>query len=70
MNTLLGLAEAWFAGLEIKTIARPTCLMVNKADVEKFGTHGDVLAELRTGIGSTKVFWSNKDDNYLYLESF
>lgn len=70
MNTLLNAAEKWFSEIGIATIARPTCLMVNRNDLTEFGTSGEMLAELRSGINSTKVYWSTQDDDYFYLESF
>ena len=77
-NTSLIAAEKWLTEMGIQTIARPTGLMVNRTDMMNVagsdGTdetliHADVLSALKSAV-STKLFWSSKDDNYLYLDSF
>jgi len=66
-------AEKWFNELEIRTIARPTCLMVNRDDIDKlFGIgviYETVLTELKNGLGYTRYYWTNKDSEWLYLET-
>jgi hypothetical protein len=64
-------AEKWFAELSVKTIARPTCLMVNRADLEQFGSAAEVLVELRSFLGCNRVYWGEAgiDKDNLYLQS-
>jgi len=77
-NTSLIAAEKWLTEMGIQTIARPTCLMVNRTDMMNVGgsdgtdetlIHADVLSALKSAV-STKLFWSSKDDDYLYLDYF
>ena len=77
MNTSLNAAEKWLNEMGIKTIARPTCLMVNRNDMVNTIdgetpeiSYGLMLKELRVALNTTKIFWGGKDDDYLYLESF
>lgn len=72
MNDLLLIkAEKWFAELEIRTTARPTCLMVNEADLLQYGTPEVMLEDLRTVAGSRRLFWGERgiDKDNLYLHS-
>jgi len=70
-DLLLQKAEKWFAELSVKTVARPTCLMVNESDLSQFGTASEVLTELKTAVGSARLFWGERgtDREHLYLHS-
>jgi hypothetical protein len=71
MNTVLNACEKWLSEMNVKTIARPTCLMVSRDDVvNNLGDTDEVLKALREATSSSKLFWAGKDDDYLYLESF
>jgi len=71
-DILLQKAEKWFAELSVKTIARPTCLLVNKVDLEQFGTQTEVLDELRGFLNSKRLYWGEVgiDTENLYLLAF
>lgn len=70
-DLLLQKAEQWLAELAVKTIARPTCLMVNESDLTQYGTVSDMLIEIRTAVGSNRLFWGERgiDTEHLYLHS-
>jgi hypothetical protein len=68
MNELLNKAERWLAELGIRTIARPTCLMVNRDDVTTLGDSNELLKELRSALGTNKFYWASFDDNHYYLD--
>ncbi len=71
-DILLQKAEKWFAELSVKTIARPTCLLVSKIDLEQFGSSNEVLIELRGFVGSNRLYWGEVgiDKENLYLQAF
>ena len=69
-------AEKWFNELEIRTIARPTCLMVNRQDITSLcsaGTCEDgydaILKELKSALNSSRFYWTGRDDEWLYLDT-
>lgn len=70
-DLLLQKAEKWFAELSVKTIARPTCLMVNEADLIQFGTPAEVLTEIKSAVGSNRLYWGERgiDRENLYLHT-
>jgi hypothetical protein len=72
-NVQLDKAEKWFSELEIRTMAHPSCLWVNRDDIDKlFGIgviYDEVLKELKSALGYTRFFWSGKDGEWLYLET-
>lgn len=68
MNELLNKAERWLTELGIRTIARPTCLMVNRDDVTTLGDSNELLKELRLALGTNKFYWASFDDNHYYLD--
>lgn len=72
MNALLDKAEKWLTELGIRTQARPTCLMVNRDDVDALCGIGIVydgfLKEVRDALGTNKYYWSSKDREWLYLD--
>ena len=67
-------AEKWLSELGIKTIACPTCLMVSRDDIENLCGIGVIyqafLDEMKTALDAKRLYWSHKDDNWLYLSSF
>lgn len=71
MNTTLSAASIWLNELGIKNQLFPNCLKVDRTDIENLGESPDVLlGEMRKGVNHNKLFWANKDDNWLFLESF
>ena len=74
MNELLNKAEKWLNELGIKTIARPTCLMVSKDDVMNLcgvnQPYHTILAELRSALGTNKYTFYQEDKEWLYLAAF
>lgn len=77
MNIALQSAEKWLSDLGIKTIARPSCLYVNRNDmvtatsaITLLAAYDEILAELKTTLNTKKLFWAGGDNEYLYLESF
>jgi len=70
MNALLVNAEKWLTELGIRTIARPTCLMVNRDDVHLLcgDEANELLFQLREALGTNKYFWATHDDNHYYLD--
>lgn len=71
MNTILAASEIWLNELGIKTSLFPNCLKVCLADVVASGESIDkFIGALRTGVNSKKIFLSNQDGLWLYLESF
>jgi hypothetical protein len=72
MNALLDKAEKWLTELGIRVQARPTCLMVNRDDIDSLCGIGVVydefLKELREALGTNKYYWSAKDREWLYLD--
>jgi len=68
MNNLTFL-EKWCNDLSIKTIAKPTYLMIDRSQLtELVGNENDVLRELKSL--NTKLFISTFDDDWYYVESF
>jgi len=56
-----------------KTEAKSTALWVNRDDmVAVLGNenYDEILKALREAIGTTKIFWGGKNDDFLFLESF
>ena len=74
MNELLNKAEKWLNELGIKTITRPTCLMVSKDDVMNLcgvnQPYHTILAELRSALGTNKYTFYQEDKEWLYLDAF
>jgi hypothetical protein len=77
MNTSLSAAEKWFGELGIKTESHGHALLVSRNDMMEIAGQEDenadyayILKELRSALNSTKLFWSGKDDDWLYLETF
>ena len=69
MNGILNNLEKWLTELEVKNIARPTCLMVNKAQLMALvGSESEVVPTLKTI--NTKLFVSQQDNDWLYIDSF
>ena len=72
-NIQLQKAEKWFSELSVRTMTRPTCLMVNRDDIDKlFGIgiiYDEVLKELKEGVGYNRFCWINKDMEWLYLDT-
>ena len=72
-NNALERAQKWFHELEVQTIATPTCLMVNRNDIDNlFGVgviYDTVLMELKKGLDYSRYCWTYKDDNWLHLET-
>jgi hypothetical protein len=66
-NMLLLRAEKWLGELGIRTERADTVLKVNRDDAEAFMP---LIDELKIGLNSPRLFWSGKDDNWLYLESY
>ncbi len=73
MNEALNAAEKWLTELGIRTIARPTCLMVNRDDVDKLWGIGvvydTVLNDIREGVGNKRLCFYQKDREWLYMDS-
>jgi len=70
MNQSLVKAEKWFAEMSIRTQVRQTYLMVNRDDIDNLGNSNELLELVKTDTGCNKLFWSQTDDNWLYLDSF
>ena len=72
MNALLDKAEKWLSELGIRVQARPTCLMVNRDDVDALyapvAVYDEFLKEIREALGTNKFYWSSKDREWLYLD--
>jgi hypothetical protein len=73
-NILLDQSKKWLTELGIRTIEQQTCLLVNRDDIDNLCGIGVVyqsfLEELKTALNTKKLFWSYKDDTWLYLSSF
>jgi hypothetical protein len=69
MNGHLNSLEKWLTELDVKNVARPTCLMVNKAQLLALvGAEADVVPTLKSI--NTKLFISQQDNEWLYVDSF
>jgi len=75
MNALLDRAGTWLTELGIKTKtcpAHPTCLLVNRDDIDALCGAGTIyeefLKEIREAFGTNKFYWSSKDREWLYLD--
>jgi predicted neuraminidase len=66
---LLERAERWLNELGIQTERVDTVLKVNRDNAAGFGEPDELLAELKKGLGTPRLFWT-KDDNWLFLESY
>jgi len=69
-------AQKWFSELDIRTIATPTCLKVNRNDLLILDStqlpevaYDFMLKELKSALGYTRYYWADKDDEWLYLET-
>jgi len=73
MNEILkATAEKWLTELGIITLARPTCLLVDKKQVDDFCGGPVLLQELRFALNTNKLFFRDydHDNQWLYLDSF
>jgi hypothetical protein len=64
--------EKWLEGLGIPTQSSEPQLRVSR-DVMALpaeSLHDKLLKELRSGVGTNKVYWGGKDKNWLYLDCF
>jgi hypothetical protein len=67
---LLERAEKWLNELGFETEGASTALKVSRDSIENWPTDADsLLGELKKEFGP-RLFWSGKDDNWLYLESY
>ena len=72
-DPILIASEKWFAELQVETFARPTCLLVNRQQLENLGTAKEILDELRGVLNSKRVYWGLNgvlDEKWLYLQAF
>lgn len=76
-NIVLDQAKKWLGELGIRTESPGRfAVWVNRDDmVNLIGkgeaeSYAEVLSNLKSELNSSKLFWSGKDDNWLYLESF
>jgi len=76
-NLLLQQAEKWLNELNIRTIPCNNCLKVHRDDMAILGmdqlpevAYDFILQEIRIAIGSKKFYWGNKDNTWIYLETF
>jgi len=76
-NNLLKQAEKWLGELGIRTkIISPAILGVNRDDMVSLmpGTweeqYAEILKEMSGALGTKKLFFGGKDDEWIYLESF
>lgn len=76
-NTTLVAAEKWFNELGIETQLHPNCLMVKRLDLMAFDNaaskeeaENTFIIELRNSLKTSKLFWANRNETWVYLESF
>jgi plasmid maintenance system antidote protein VapI len=75
-NQLLVQAEKWLQELGIQTQPQASALGVNRNDLIALvggsldTEYREILEELKSALNTKKLFWGNKDDNWVYLESF
>jgi hypothetical protein len=74
MNDILKQAAEWFLSLGIDVDPRQDFVIVPRNMVETLGTPDEVLKELRSALGTNKLYWSKWDDHrdkeWLKLECF
>ena len=69
MNAHLNSLEKWLNELNVKNIARPTCLMVNRQSLlHLVGHEDDVIGTLKEF--NIKLFISDEDAEWYYIDSF
>lgn len=67
---LLEKTECWLTELGFKTERADTVLKVNRDSIANWPTDSlSLLDELKREFGP-RLFWSEKDDNWLYLEGY
>ena len=71
-NMLLIRAEKWLNELGIKTERDSNMLKVNRTDIMNVIAEADseILGELKKAVGSPRLCWGGKDDNWLFLEGY
>lgn len=75
-NMLLERAEKWLGELGIKTQQAGSMLFVNRTDMVNAipGTaesqYDEILGELKKALNSPRLYWTGKDDEWLWLESY
>lgn len=71
MNKKLEDAAKWLNELGIETRLFPNCLKVCLAGILVLEMGEDILlGEIRSAVDSKKIFIANRDNEWLYLESF
>ena len=65
-------AQKWLTELGIRTEPKLTALLVNREDVTKLGlgVSSEFLTELRNGVNSKRLYWADKDNQWLHLKCF
>ena len=76
-DPMLQKAKTWFNELDVQTVDAPDCLKVSRDGMVKLGmddspekAYDMILAELRGFLGSKRVYWAGKDDDFVYLGCF
>lgn len=75
-NMLLERAEKWLGELGIKTQQAGSMLAVNRTDMVNAieGTwesqYDEILSELKKALNSPRLYWTGKNDEWLWLESY
>jgi hypothetical protein len=76
MHNLLIAAAKWLKDLDVKTEECGTLLRVNRGDLAAFITGtpdeqcDEVLKELREAIGTKKLVWGSRTEEWANLECF
>jgi hypothetical protein len=71
-------ADKWLTELGIRTVAQQTSLLVNRDDIISLGyiptaegsAYDMFLNELRSGVNSKRLYWADKDNQWLHLKCF
>lgn len=69
-NSILNNLEKWCLDLSIKTVARPTCLMINRQDFDDVvGGNMDEITKTLKEVNQ-KLFISSSTKEWYYVDSF
>jgi hypothetical protein len=69
-NKILGELEKWCNDLSIKTVARPTCLLISRVDLD--GMVGGNMTEITKTLKevNTKLYITSATNDWYYVDCF